>query len=273
MASRGRSTTFARLFRTTGLGEMGPSCTTVGNGFDTAFDVLKRAGSRDEYTYRTALTHKVLLGRHSLNTACMLTEFRTGACKADLVILNGTATVFEIKSERDSLTRLAAQVASYKKVFAAVNVIASEDHMDAVLRAVPDDVGAMRLSRRYHIQTVRDALSRPDRICPVSVFESLRVAEARAVLKHLGAPIPTLPNTQLHAAMRQIFAKQEPAAVHMAMVATLKRTRNLAPLSTLVDRLPTSLHAAALSIRVRRSEHDRLVEAVSTPLADAMGWV
>jgi hypothetical protein len=272
MAKRGRSATFARLFPMTGIGEADASRTTVGDGFDLAFDVLKRAGRRDEYTYRAAVTHKVLLGTHSLNTACMLTEFRTGASKADLVILNGTATVFEIKSERDSLARLANQVSNYKNVFAAVNVIASEAHVDAVIRTVPDDVGVMRLSRQYRIQTVRDAVSRPDRICPVSVFESLRVAEARAVLKHLGALVPVLPNTRLHAAMRAIFAEQEPTAVHMAMVATLKRTRNLAPLSALVDRMPRSLHAAALSIRVRQSEHDRLIEAVSTPLADAKGW-
>ncbi|MEI9986083.1 MAG: sce7726 family protein [Aliidongia sp.] len=54
-----------------------------------------------------SVTQKILMGKHSLRTASMLNEFRAGSCKADLVILNGTATVYEIKSERDSLTRLA----------------------------------------------------------------------------------------------------------------------------------------------------------------------
>jgi hypothetical protein len=60
--------------------------------------------------------------------------------------------------------------------------------------------------------------------------------------------------------------------VHLHMVRTLKRTRNLAPLSDLVDQLPVSLHAAALSISVRRSDHSRLVKAIGTSLGTAMAW-
>jgi hypothetical protein len=55
-------------------------------------------------------------------------------------------------------------------------------------------------------------------------------------------------------------------------VDTLKLTRNLAPLGALVDRLPNSLHAAALSIKVRRADYDRLADAVGTPLHAAMDW-
>ena len=272
MAKEGQSATFARLFAQTGVDKTCPSDATVGDGFDAAFAVLKRAGLRDEYIYRAAVTHNVLIGKHSLNTACMLTEFRTGSCKADLVILNGTSTVFEIKSERDSLARLSNQVANYKKVFANVNVISSEAHVQAVLKTVPEDVGVMSFSRRHHISTIRNAEDRHDRICPSVVFESLRAVEAREILKTLGAPIPNLPNTKLYAAMRVIFAELRAADVHTAMVATLKRTRSLAPLSAFVDRLPASLHAAALSIQVRPREHNRLVEAVSTPLADSIAW-
>lgn len=272
MAKKGRSALFARLFSQTGVEPKCAASATVGDGFDSAFAVMRKVGLRDEYIYRAAVTHKVLLGTHSLNTACMLTEFRAGACKADLVILNGTATAFEIKSERDSLSRLANQVANYKKVFASVNVIVSEGHVRSVMETVPVEVGVMCLSRSYRISTVRDAVDQRDRICPVTVFESLRSAEARAILKTLGAPIPEVPNTMLHSAMREVFTTLRPEEVHLAMVSTLKRTRDLAPLSDLVERLPKSLHTAALSIQVRRSEHHRLVEAVSTPLADAMSW-
>ena len=103
MAAKGRSATFARLFSIAGIAEIIAPHATVGEGFDAAFTVLKTAGLRDEYVYRAAVTHKILMGTHSLKTASMLTEFRTGSSKADLVILNGTATVYEIKSERDSI--------------------------------------------------------------------------------------------------------------------------------------------------------------------------
>lgn len=272
MAKKGRSGLFNRLIEQTDLITRADPRATVGDTFDSAFEILKVAGHRDEYIYRAAISHKVLMGTHSLRTASMLNEFRAGSCKADLVILNGTATVYEIKSERDSLARLANQVENYKRVFAKVNVIASERHVEGVLATVPDDVGVICLSKRYRITTVREAIDCPARICPVTVFESLRTAEAAAILRAMGVTVPQVPNTQRHAAMRERFAALDPAVLHVEMVQTLKRTRDLAPLGELVDRLPESLQAAALSVSVRRADHPRLVDAIETPLHAAMAW-
>ena len=272
MAKKGRSGLFRRLLGQTDLIEhVGPSV-TVGDTFDSAFDILKIAGHRDEYIYRAAISQKVLMGTHSLHTASMLNEFRVGSCKADLVILNGTATVYEIKSERDSLARLINQVENYKRVFAKVNVIASEGHIEGVLDTIPDDVGVMCLSKRYRITPVREAVDCPARICPVTVFESLRMAEGIAILRAMGVAVPEVPNTRKHTAMRELFATLDPVAVHAEMVRTLKRTRDLAPLGGFVDRLPKSLLAAALSVSVPRSDHSRLIDATATPLRVAMTW-
>lgn len=272
MAKNGRSGLFRRLIEQTGLLKHADPFSTVGDTFDSAFEILKVAGHRDEYIYRAAISHKVLLGTHSLRTASMLNEFRAGSSKADLVILNGTATVYEIKSERDSLSRLANQVENYRRVFAKVNVIASEGHIQGVLAMVPTDTGVMCLSKRYRITTVREALDCPARICPVTVFESLRAAEAIAILKAMGVAAPQVPNTQRHSVMRDLFGGLDPARLHLEMVRTLKRTRNLAPLEGLLSHLPTSLQAAALSVSVRRVDHPRLIDAVSTPLHAAMVW-
>ena len=274
MAAKGRSSMFSRLFNIIGTREFCERYAeaTVADGFEFAFEALKRAGLRGEYVYRQAITEKVLLGKHSLNTASMLTEFRAGACKADVVILNDTASVYEIKSERDSLFRLANQVSNYRKVFASVNVITGEKHIDAVTSSVPEDVGVMCLSSRFQISVAREATDQPGRVCPATVFDSLRICEATAMLKDLGVPVPDVPNTRQHKILRQIFAEQDPSAVHQAMVTTLKRTRSLAPLKDFVGALPSSLRAIALSVRVDRKGRDRVVAAVSTPLNDAINW-
>lgn len=270
MAKKRRSTLFARLLHQTGF-EI-DSRSKVADVFDESFRVLRDSGRRDEYIYRSALTQKVLLGKHSLNTASMLNEFRAGNCKADLVILNGTATVYEIKSERDSLDRLTNQVENYKRVFAKVCVIAGDEHVQKVLGLISKDVGVLRLSRRYQISTEREADDRPERICPATVFESLRMSEAEAILVELGGEVPNVPNTQLHAEMRKRFSELDPSEVHHAMVGTLKRTRDLAPLGALVEKLPASLQAAALSVKVNRNDHQHLIEAIETPLKVAATW-
>ncbi len=272
MAKKGRSPLFARL-----LSEMGPMSEhitreTVGATFDAAFAVLRRSGLRDEYVYRAALTHNILLGRHSLKTACMLTEFRAGSCKADLAILNGTATVYEIKSERDSLARLANQIANYRKVFAKIYVIVAEGYVDDVVNSTDGDIGVMSLVRWDRIQTVRESADRPDLVCPVTIFDSLRASEARSILEVLGVLVPSVPNTMLHSVMRECFAKLDPASVHRQMVATLKRTRSLEQLGSLVDELPLSLRPVALSVPVHRGNHQNLINATRTQFQEVASW-
>lgn len=270
LARRGRSPLFARLTRQSLLTV--PASERVGAVFETAFAVLKREGWRDEYIYKAALTHNVLLGTHTLNTASMLSEFRVGACKADLVILNGTATVYEVKSERDSLARLERQIAAYRRVFARVYVITAESHLGCVIGGVPRDVGVLLLGRRGQITTVRAAIDQPERTSSSDIFESIRTEEARLVLQQAGLGIPAVPNTKLRGALSKMFVQLDPRTAHDGMVRVLRRTRNLLPLSELVENLPRSLHAAALSVPLRRVDHARFIAAVNTPLQHAMLW-
>ena len=273
MARKGKSPLFARLASQSRLVDSLSASQYVYSLFDTAFSLLEKEGCRDEYIYKAALTRTILLGTHSLRTASMLNEFRVGECKADLAILNGTATVYEVKSERDSLCRLERQVIAYAKVFARVYVIAGENHVDAVIDSVPKDVGVMKLNNHHGIMILREAADRPERTSPGAIFDSIRTLEASKILQLQGMLVPAVPNTELRSALRKLFIKLSPRAAHEGMVRVLKETRKLLPLSDLVDKLPVSLQTAALSVPLRKLDHTRFVAAVNTRLRDAMAWV
>lgn len=273
MSKKGESALFSRLLREVGVSGLIGCNARVADAFDAVFSSLRAIGNRDEYIYKAALTHKILLGTHSLNTASMLTEFRVGSSRADLVILNGTATVYEIKSERDSLKRLDSQLEAYRQVFAQVCVIASEEFVDRTLQLSPSDVGVLALGSRHRITTVRKPQNAPDRVSPIALFETLRINEAKQILINLGIEVPNVPNTQLHSAMRSEFSCLEPAVVHAQMVRVLKETRSLVFLGELLEKLPHSLHAAALTMNVPKKLHGNLISAVNTPLERALGWL
>jgi hypothetical protein len=272
MARKGKSPLFARLANQSLLPRSLPSSERVCGLFEAAFSVLKREGYRHEYIYKAALTHKILLGKHSLHTASMLNEFRVGECKADLAILNGTSTVYEVKSERDSLHRLVRQINAYVKVFAQVYVIAAENHVNAVFGSVPEEVGVLLLNNRHQISTLREAANRPEYTSPAAIFDSIRTEEARLILQLYGVRIPEVPNTLLNSTLRQLFVELDACKVHNGMVQVLQKTRNLLPLSELVAQLPPSLYTAALSVPLRKVDHTRLVAAVNTHLEDALAW-
>ena len=54
---------------------------------------------RNEYFYQNTLLNKLLLGRHSVNTTTALTQVPVGKSRADFIMINGKAVVYEIKTD------------------------------------------------------------------------------------------------------------------------------------------------------------------------------
>jgi hypothetical protein len=272
MAKKGRSPLFSRLLKQIGVNSFAVDTQPIRDVFDSISNMLKTESYRHEYTYKTAITQKLFLGVHSINTASMLTEFRVGNNKADVVILNGTASAYEIKSERDNLDRLQQQTESYRRVFARVNVITSFNHLDEVKDLINADVGIMILNKNYAFSVVRKADINPKRIDAGAVFDSIQLHESKMILQLLGVEIPRLPNTQQYTALREIFKSLPPEQVHTQMVLVLKKSRSLLPIKGLLSSLPTSLKAVVLSTPLRQKDHQRILSAVDTPIREALSW-
>lgn len=271
LALTGKSPLFAELAHQANFHDVA-TLHTVGDVFNYGFKRLRRNGMRNEYIYQSAIVQNILLGRHSLRTASMMREFRTGDSRADIVVLNGTSTVYELKSERDTLQRLEKQVNDYSSVFARTFVVASEKHIDDILALVPSNVGVMSLVRWNRIRTVRDAEGTPSGVQPAKILASLRRAEAVSILEHLRIAPPTVPNTQMFDALADIFSTQEPAVIHNAMLYVLKKSRSQTSLRDVVNDLPASLKAAAIMYNLNKTCTGALVRASHTSLEDTLNW-
>lgn len=272
LGAGGQSALLARLLPQSGVAGAVAEDATVGDAFDVAFALLRSLGNRDEYVYRSALTLKILLGHHNLRTASMLSEARVGVCKADVVVLNGTATAYEIKSERDSLARLQSQLAAYSELFAAVNVVTSPSHLESVMRLVPADVGVLLLSDRFTLRTERPAVVDPSRTNPLAVLDFVRIEEAASILGSFGLVMPAVPNTMVRGALREVFATLDPSRLHQQMVTTLKASRSQRDASDFIQTVPMSLRAAMLSMKMSPSSQRRLRDATRLPVDVALAW-
>lgn len=81
---------------------------------------------RNEYFYQNTLLNKLLLGHHSINTTTALTQIPVSKSKADFILINGKAVVYEIKTELDTFDRLETQLRDYYKGFDHVCLVTSE---------------------------------------------------------------------------------------------------------------------------------------------------
>ena len=87
---------------------------------------------QNEYYYKNTLLNKLLLGVHSPRTTTALTEVPVGNSKADFILINGKAIVYEIKTALDNFDRLDGQIEDYYKAFSRVVVVTSEKNFDDV---------------------------------------------------------------------------------------------------------------------------------------------
>lgn len=215
--------------------------------FDWIYNILFK-NYRNEYIYKNAIANKILLGKHSLNTSHMLTEFRVGKCKADAVVINGTSTVYEIKSEFDSFARLESQIKAYFQIFDYINVITSSSQATKLKSILPDAVGILVLTNRNTISTIRESKANKKNINLDTLFDSLRKKEYVKVVKEYYETVPNVPNTQIYRECKKLFCEIPPETAHDLTMNILLKRNNTKVLKEFITKAPSSLSAYALSI-------------------------
>jgi hypothetical protein len=63
---------------------------------------------------------------------------RHGAARVDLALINGSLHGFEVKSDRDSLTRLENQVRLFDSVFDRMTLVVGYRHAGVAIKMIPD---------------------------------------------------------------------------------------------------------------------------------------
>lgn len=146
---------------------------------------------RNEYIYKNTMLNKLLLGRHSLNTTTALTEVSVGKAKADFILINGMAVVYEIKTELDSLDRLKDQLENYYKAFPNVYVVTNEIHLEKVKKQLwGSDVGICTLTKRNTISEKKKANSNYSSLDYEVMFKILRKIEYEELLIKVFGELP-----------------------------------------------------------------------------------
>lgn len=112
-----------------------------------------------------------------------------GQARIDLLTVSGILHGYEIKSNRDRLTRLASQATTYSRVLDRVTLVVCPLHVEAALQLVPKWWGVLLV--RCTVETVsldpiRPAAKNPDQD-PRALVELLWRDEALELLAHHNA--------------------------------------------------------------------------------------
>lgn len=235
---------------------------TLGDAFNEAYRKLVKF-YRCEYVYKNAITEKILLGRHSLKTSNLLVEFRVLNCVADVVILNGTSTVYEIKSEYDSLDRLPNQIKAYSECFDNIYVVTHSSHINGLNNILPSYVGIIELTQRYTLRTIKKASSNRDKVNPISIFDSLRRDEYLKIINYHFGGLPSFTPMSRYKTCKSKFSEIPPTLAHDYMVAILNQRDKTEAKQRFIENLPRSLKNIGLKLKTSNKKQRQLIKLLS----------
>ena len=153
---------------------------------------------RCEYVYKNNLTIE-LFKNYKTSETSILNEFRIGTSKADLVLLNGSIKVFEIKTELDGLGKLSKQLIDYQKIADEVYIVTDEKFIDKIKSTYQDsNIGIIVLNQKNKLIIIKNAISNYSLFDFETIFKTLRKQEyIDLVLDNFGY-VPDVPNTKIY---------------------------------------------------------------------------
>jgi hypothetical protein len=238
---------------------------TVGEFLEAAYSYLN-AGYRAEYIYKNTIARKILLGRHSIATTRMFTEFRVEQSKADVVLVNGTTTAYEIKTELDSLERLNVQLAAYCRVFDRVFVVTCESLASRAAEMAPQRVGILILTSRGSLRTERDAASNLGLLSLGSMFDTMRKTEYTRLIEDAFGSVPDVPNSLMHRECRNRFKSLGTSEAHRRFIHVLKERDRKYVQPELVRESPSSLAAMCLTTAMTEPQARTFIRTLHVPV-------
>jgi hypothetical protein len=245
------------LIDESGLSAMLPERATNRTMLEALYSLLHRH-YRCEYVYKNTIARKILVGRHRLADATMATELRCDSSKADFVILNGTSTVYEIKTELDNLGRLPSQILAYRKMFDQIFVVAHDGLAEGLEDTLDSDIGILSMTPRGTLRQLRPSAAHGEAVEPACIFDSLRKSEYIPIVERHFGPLPPLPNTKHYSHCRGLFASLTPGVAHREMVLALKQRFQPPVDRSFLDRIPESLVAGLFGAQITTVQAERL---------------
>ncbi len=235
---------------------------TVKEFFENAYKKLLN-NYRNEYVFKNAIAQKILIGRHSVKTSLLLTEFRVESSKADIVIFNGTSHAYEIKTELDNIERLEKQIKDYKKAFEYVNIVSVESKINEIVNLIDDTVGIIILTKQYTFKTIRKAKSGLKFLDKEALFNILRKNEYLKIIQKYYKATPDVPNTKINFACKSLFKQLSIEDIHREVLKTLKDRNSHKNLTNKIKEFPNSLKIAVLEANLSIEKQNTFLELLN----------
>ncbi|WP_267116599.1 sce7726 family protein [Xanthomonas sacchari] len=234
-------------------------CARLGDVLELAYRRLAKS-RRSEYFYKNQIiSHAVARG--SSSRLSVFSEFRVGGCRADLLLVRGSAQIFEIKSEYDDFSKASKQVAAYYSAFKIVSFVIHQSHLDSAMEALPADCGIFTVTPRAALRAIRAPRETSSQLSSQAIFDCLLGAEQDELLATSG-----ISNSWSYEECLSSVAELPIERLYSFFVKKLSMRNKRRVFQRGMD-VPPYLAAAAHSYQLRISDWERLLSILDTTVS------
>jgi hypothetical protein len=173
-----------------------------------------------------------------------------GKSCADLMIVNGTSTIYEVKTDLDDFARLSGQVLDYSSRAEHVNVVVSEARAKTAEGHLADHVGILAVTERGRLRMIRPSTSQLRVLRVDHLYQLLRTGEAAAILKRTLDYDLDVASGSAWPRMREMFGQLSIELAHREVVDELRNRGRAAGAVAAVPHFPPSLRCLAYATSI-----------------------
>ncbi len=238
---------------------------TLAQFLNAVYGVLSKQ-YRCEYVYKNVVANRLLLDRYPDMKAVLFSEFGVLSSKADIVIVNGTTSAYEIKTELDSLLRLKGQIENYCMAFDLVSVVTCDEMLSKASVLLSPSIGILRVHKGNQIEIIREPISNASNLRADAIFNCLRREEYLSIIERETGERIHVPSGFIYRVAKEKFLRIPSDCLHSYFVETLQRRTDIAALHRMLLKIPRSLSALILGSRFTQKQYGQINEALNSPV-------
>ncbi len=222
-----------------------------------------RKNYRNEYFYKNTLLNKLLLGVHKPTTTTALTEIPVGKSKADFILINGKAIVYEIKTALDTFERLESQLSDYYKAFDHVAVVTDSKNRTTIEKILSNTpVGIYLMTERDQISPLKKPMRYREKLSASEIFKVMNKDEYESVLMQIYSKLPEVAPVWYYSKCQEMFCDVDLSITYPLFLKELKK-RNKIIIEQYKD-VPYELKTLVYFSKYKQNDYVKLHEFLSS---------
>jgi hypothetical protein len=195
---------------------------------------------------------------HSIKNTIALSEIPISHSKADFILVNGQAKVYEIKTDLDNLDRLETQVQNYYKAFDQINLVACKEKADVLADKLKHTkIGVYKL-KNGRLYTIKESDIERNYLDHKVMFKILRKQEYENILINYFDGLPCVSQFEYYSECFKLFSRINTEKAYTFFIAELKK-RSLIKKKPFMD-LPYAIKSLVYFANMKSKDISKLSE-------------